>query len=166
MEKTLQDYFLKGFSKIGTVANTGINKKTVSKYFRRWDDEWLEEDKTEFEYGFNTMRSRIRVACDFQLKQLYKIQDDLNHEIEDRKSENNRKIPYGKGMYKERIKISTTICEIMDHIGTLLVARKPEEIQAVVEKQMLEEHQRELAKEEERRKKRESMRNSRFRNLN
>ena len=51
MEKTLRDCFLKGYSESGTVAITEIGINTVSKYFKRWHAEILENDKREFSYG-------------------------------------------------------------------------------------------------------------------
>jgi len=136
MEKTLQEYFVKGYSESGTASITGIGINTVSKYFGKWHKELLEQDNNEFWRGLEDSRNRVRLVHDFQLKELYKIQEDMNQEFNDYKLKNNGKIPHGKGMYKEREKIAVAICNMIYASGVVFATRKEAEITEVAKKEV------------------------------
>ena len=132
---------MKGYSESGTTSITGIRINTVSKYFKKWHNEILEHDNREFSYGFEDYRTRMRLSIDFELKELYKIQKDMNQEFDEHKSENNGKIPHGKGLYKERMKIAELICDVISGSGIVFTARTDEETQAEVEEELRERKQ-------------------------
>lgn len=158
IEKTLKEYFLKGYSESATVALTGIGKNTVSKYFKKWHEELLAQENNEFAYRANDMRVRASMALDMQLDELYQIQDDLYKELEDYKSENNGKIPHGKGMYKERMNISESILGIIAQSHTIRFQRTDQEVYDSLEEEMVTKYRIEQKHAEEIKKKREEQR--------
>ena len=135
IEKTLRECFLKGFTESGTISQTGIGKNTVSKYFKKWNDELVKQDREEFFQSFDNAKYRLRLALDNQLQELYKIQDDLNQEINHHKSENNGKILPGKGLYKERIKISNQICEFLYKSYGVSIVNIPQRLEDLTQKE-------------------------------
>jgi len=112
-EVKLRDCFLKGYTESATIVFSGIGKNTVSKYFKKWNDELLVQDRKEFYEGMDNAKYRLRLALDRQLQKSYKIQDDINDELENTRLENNGKIPTGKGLYKERMMINEKICKCL-----------------------------------------------------
>jgi len=150
MEKTLQDCFLKGYSESGVVSITGHNIKTVSKYFKKWHKEFLQHDNTEWSYGLDDTRSRVRLAYDMMLKEFYSIQDDIKQELDNRKLENGGKIPHGKGMYKERMKIAQEICNVIDLSCAAFITRIDWEAEETIKREYVESQRKAYAEEQKR----------------
>jgi len=140
IEKKLHEYFIEGYSEASTSHITGHNINTVSKYFRKWCQELIAFDKEEYHHQMESFRTRLRLTFDAHLQRLYKIQDDIDEELKNYKSENNGKIPHGKGMYKERVNIIGSIAEMFDAATAASILRPDWEINEQVKKDLKEQY--------------------------
>ena len=77
MQNKLWPYFEKSISASATSRETGINIKTVNKYFDKWFDEIKNSQKQDFIERAKFEKERAILAIDNQLLESYKIQDDL-----------------------------------------------------------------------------------------
>lgn len=122
IEKTLNEFFNKGISANGTSQITGLNIKTVLKYFNRRYNEVIIIDRADFEERVTLVRLRFIMAYERELVKLYQIQNEIDDEISQYKRENRGIIPHGKGMYNERKNLIRTICELIDGLNSMMVA--------------------------------------------
>ena len=107
IQETLREYFEKGISATVTSQSTGINIKTVCKYFEEWVEEIKKINDIDFLKRIKLERERYLEVLDQQLLKLYQIQSHV---------ENNKMSYY----YKEKMNLVTMICQIMSKKFELL----------------------------------------------
>ena len=74
LQKTLREYYEKGISATTTTNLTGINVKTVCKYFNEWHRQINEIERSKFQDRVLEARSQHLIVLDHQLENLYKLQ--------------------------------------------------------------------------------------------
>lgn len=89
IQRTLRPYFEKGISASVTCEKTGINGKTVRKYFNFWIQEISESEENDFFEGQKKERTRTIVALDSLVLEVHKFLDDINDEIKKLKQQGN-----------------------------------------------------------------------------
>ncbi len=120
IQETLREYFEKGISATVTSQSTGINIKTVCKYFEEWVEEIKKINDIDFLKRIKLERERYLEVLDQQLLKLYQIQSHV---------ENNKMSYY----YKEKMNLVTMICQIMSKKFELL-SIKPKQLTSDISK--------------------------------
>jgi len=115
IQETLREYFEKGVSATVTSQNTGINIKTVCKYFEEWIEQIKKINDIDFLKRIKLERERYLEVLDQQLLKLYQIQSEV---------ERNQMHFY----YKERMNLVTMICQIMSKKFELLLIKPEQQI--------------------------------------
>lgn len=82
IEKKLRSCFLRGMSASATSVDTGINIKTVCKYFNEWYREQEEVETASFLERFKQERQRAISCYDAQIVEAYRLQEIIKEEIE------------------------------------------------------------------------------------
>ncbi len=114
IQETLREYFEKGVSATVTSHITGINIKTVCKYFEEWSIQIKNINDIDFLNRIKLERERYLSVLDQQLLKLYQIQSEV---------EENNSFHY----YKERMNLVNMICQIMSKKYGLL-SENPEQL--------------------------------------
>jgi hypothetical protein len=137
LQDKVRPYFERGISAFATAKETGINVKTVNKYFEKWYSEIKDSQKQEFIERTKFEKERAVLAIENQLLQSYKIQDDLEKQmpVKSGKARN----AFEKGYYKLRMQIVGTIVN--------LISMKINLANAVTADASLEQKTKELIKE-------------------
>lgn len=81
IQRTLRPYFEQGISVTLTAEKTGINIKTVYKYFDFWIQEINEQETNDFLIRQRNEKIRIIVSFDKLILEANKHFDDINDEI-------------------------------------------------------------------------------------
>lgn len=81
IQRILRPYFEQGISASVTSEKTGINIKTVCKYFDFWTQEISESEENDFFERQKKERTRIIVSLDNEILEVHKFLDDINDEI-------------------------------------------------------------------------------------
>ena len=113
IQETLRKYFEKGISASSTSQLTGINIKTVCKYFEGWIEQIRKINDMDFLKRIKLEREHYLAVLDQQLLKLYQIRSHV---------EKNNLSHY----YKEKMNLVTMICQIMSKKFELL-SIKPEQ---------------------------------------
>ncbi len=87
IQRELRPYFEKDISAIVTAEKTGIDKKTVNKYFDSWAEEMLEVEESKSLERQEMERVRIIASYDYLLLDAYRHFDDIDDEINQLKKE-------------------------------------------------------------------------------
>jgi hypothetical protein len=111
IQDKLQPYFAKGISSYATANETGINIKTVNKYFGDWYTEIKNSQHQDFIEKAKFEKERAVLAIDHQLLKLYKIQDELDKHT--MTSSDKIKCAFEKGYYKLRAQIVGMIVNLI-----------------------------------------------------
>lgn len=88
IEKILLEYFQRNVTASFVSAKTGINIKTVCKYFSKWSNERTQVVLRNFEKREVEEREGIMTAFDLQIWEGYEFRDHINAEIEKFTKEN------------------------------------------------------------------------------
>src|SRR5689334_12409129 len=104
----LRPYFEKGISPFLTSKETGINTKTVNKYFDLWYEEIKNSQNDDFIERCKRAKEQAIVVCDEQLLQLHEMQNELK-----RHSEEMQKSKPERWMYKIRLDITNSIVNLV-----------------------------------------------------
>jgi len=119
IQEKLKHYFEKGVSATTTSQLTGLNIKTVCKYFEDWMGQIKKINDVEFLERVKIERERYIGVLDHQLLKLYELQAGMEkHFIPPEKIYNNKIIQCTH--YKERLHLVNMICQIMDKKFELL----------------------------------------------
>ena len=109
IQRELKPYFEKGICASFTSEKTGINIKTVCKYFKFWVQEISEaEDNNDFLENQKQVRTRTLVSLDNQILDAYNFLDKIDEEIKKTKEQNKPLMP----LFSFRL-------GVMRHIATL-----------------------------------------------
>ncbi len=123
IQETLRKYFEKGISASSTSHRTGINIKTVCKYFEEWIEQIRKINDMDFLKRIKLEREHYLAVLDQQLLKLYEIQDDMEKQsIPPEKTWKSQIIQ--STHYKERMNLVNMVCQIMNKKFELL-SKKP-----------------------------------------
>jgi len=120
IQELLRKYFEKGISATSTSQLTGINIKTVCKYFEEGIDQIKKISDTEFLKRVKLEREHYLTVLDQQLLKLYEIQEDMEKNVLPREYLGTGAVSHNR-YYKERMNIVKMICEIMNKKFELLL---------------------------------------------
>lgn len=81
IQRELRSCFEQGIYALLTAEKTGINIKTVCKYFDFWTQEIIESEESDFLERQKKERTRILVSLDNQIIDAYKLLDSVDEEI-------------------------------------------------------------------------------------
>ncbi len=131
IQESLRKFFEKGISATSTSQLTGINIKTVCKYFEEWVEQIKEINDTDFLKRVKLEREHYLAVLDQQLLKLYELQDEIEKYIIHPKTSSDDGRVIQSPHYKERMNIVNMICQIMNKKFELLSEipkQKPTEI--------------------------------------
>jgi len=111
IQKRLRPYFENGISAFVTARETGINIKTVNKYFDEWYKEIKNSQQPEFVERTKFEKERAILVFDNQLLKLYKIQDNLEKQAI--VTSGKVKHAFEKGYYKLQAQIVGMIVDLI-----------------------------------------------------
>ena len=111
LQDKLRPYFEKGISAFVTTRETGINIKTVNKYFGKWFDEIKNLQQQDFIERTKIEKERAILAIDNQLLKSYKIQDDFEKQAP--LTAGKAKDAFEKGYYKMQMQIVGMIVNLI-----------------------------------------------------
>ena len=117
LQKTLQENYEKGISATKTADLTGINVKTVCKYFNEWHKQINEIEKSKFQDRILEARSQHLIVLDNQLNNLYKLQNKMQENTVTGSNINGIRHNYN---FREILTVIKMILEIMDRKEQLL----------------------------------------------
>ncbi len=124
IERKLRPYFLRGMSASATSIETGINIKTVCKYFNAWYREQEEIETASFLERFKQERQRAISCYDAQIVEAYKLQEIIKDEIADVKKNGK---PVSQNLMK-RFELSIrTISDLNDRRASFAIRPKLDE---------------------------------------
>lgn len=111
LQKTLRGYYEKGISATTTANMTGINVKTVCKYFNEWSKQIDEIERSKFQDQVLEARSQHLIVLDHQLDYLYKLQDRMRQDTMITDNDRGNKYNYN---FREILTTTKMILEIID----------------------------------------------------
>ena len=111
IQKKLRSYFEKSISPAIAASETGINIKTVNKYYDEWYVEIKNSQQPDFIERCKIEKERHILAYNHQLLEMYKIQDDLKSQTINCKS--GGKPQSEKWLYKQRIEVANAITNLI-----------------------------------------------------
>ncbi len=124
MEKKLRPCFLRGMSASASSIETGINIKTICKYFNGWFKELEEVETQSFRARFKEERQRAISCYDAQIVEAYRLQEIIKDEIESTRKSGK---PVSQNLMK-RFELSIrTISDLNDRRGALAIRPKIDE---------------------------------------
>lgn len=112
IELKLGPYFEKLISPYVTSRETGINIKTVRKYFKEWAEEINALEHPDFIERSKTAKEQAILACDGQLLTLYKAQEDFKKQTEESIKQSGGTPNLERWHYKQGIEISNAIVNL------------------------------------------------------
>ena len=104
----LGPYFEKGISPFVTSKKTGINIKTVNKYFGLWYEEIKNSQNDDFIERCKITKEQAIVTLEEELLQLYEIRNELK-----RHSEEKQKSKPERWIYKLQLDIANSIVNLV-----------------------------------------------------
>ena len=113
IERKLRPYFEKSISSSVTSRETGINIKTVRKYFNEWIEEIKSSEHPDFIERSKIAKEQAILAYDDQLLILYKIQEDIEKQAEDSIKQSGGIPKLDRWLYKQRIDVSYAIVNLI-----------------------------------------------------
>lgn len=113
MERKLRPYFEKSISSSITSRETGINIKTVRKYFHEWYEEIKSSEHQDFIEICKIAKEQAILAYDDQLLILYKIQEDIEKQVENSIKQSGGIPKLDRWLYKQRIEVSNAIVNLI-----------------------------------------------------
>ena len=87
IQKTLRTQFERGTSATYAAKVTGMNIKTVCKYFDEWTRQIFEIEKKDFVIRQKISKERAILNLDYMIFELYKLLDEIKAEIKTYKTE-------------------------------------------------------------------------------
>jgi hypothetical protein len=108
IQKKLWPYFSRGISAFTTAKETGINIKTVNKYFAIWFDQSKNSQDHDFIEKCKIENQRAFISYENELSRLYKMRDDLMKDFQ----ESGKDLQSRKWYYKLDMEISKMIIHL------------------------------------------------------
>ena len=113
IERKLRPYFEKSISPYVTSRETGINIKTVRKYFHEWFEEIKSSEHPDFIERSKIAKEQAILACEDQLLRLYKVQEDIEKQVENSITQSGGIPRLERWVYKQRIEVSSAIVNLI-----------------------------------------------------
>jgi len=82
IQRTLRPYFGRGMTAAYTARMTGINIKTVCKYFDEWANEIIERDEKYYHNRGSKERERVAMTYDILISREFASLEKITDEIE------------------------------------------------------------------------------------
>ena len=114
IERKLRPYFEKLKPTSATSEETGLDIKTVRRYFHKWCEEIKSSEHTDFIERCKIAKERAILAHDNQLLILYKAQDHIEEQVENSIEQSGGIPKLERWLYKERIEISNAIIKLIN----------------------------------------------------
>ena len=118
IQKLLRTYFERGIGASVTSEETGINNKTVCKYFDEWSEQISESETVDFLERQKKERERVVVTFDKQILDACKFLDYVNDEIE-KCSKENKAIP--RHLISSKLEIMKFISSLTERKGSFVM---------------------------------------------
>jgi hypothetical protein len=134
IETKVRKYFEQGLSATVTAMKTGINIKTVCKYYNEWSDQIRESESDDFLERQKDHRNQIIVTFDEQIFLVNRQLDDIENQIKKYKNEN-RIIP--GHLLGLRLDIVKFLCTLIEKKGLFVMQPTMDEGLANKIKEML-----------------------------
>lgn len=106
----LRKYFGYGITAIAVAQKTGINIKTVSKYFEEWSKEILENESLDFLEQQKKQRARAIASFDLLIIEMHELLEQINAEIQ-KQSSQNKNLTH---VYGTKLAIAKFISELVE----------------------------------------------------
>lgn len=116
MQKELRKYFERGTSATVTSSSAGINLKTVCKYFDEWADQIIESETADFLERQKKEHQRIILSFEYEIKEAYKLFDEINLEIENIQKEGK---PVPRHLFSIKLDLMRFISNLKERKGAL-----------------------------------------------
>ena len=113
IERKLRPYFEKSISPYVTSGGAGINIKTVRKYFHKWCEEIKSSEQPDFIERSKIAKEQAILACEDQLLRLYKVQEDIEKQVENSITQSGGIPRLERWVYKQRIEVSSAIVNLI-----------------------------------------------------
>ena len=137
MQKELRKYYERGISATVTASKTGINVKTVCKYFAEWSEQISESESSDFLERQKNERSQIIVAFDEQILSVHEQLDEIENQIKKYKQEN-KIIP--KHLLSLRLEIVKYVSSLIEKKGLFTIQLPPDEVIEQKVKEIIKKH--------------------------
>ena len=112
IERKLRPYFEKSISPYVTSSKTGINIKTVRKYFHEWCEEIKKPEHADFIERSKIAKEQAILTCEDQLLRLYKVQEDIENQTEDSIKQSGGIPKLERRVSKQRIEVANAIANL------------------------------------------------------
>jgi len=123
IQKTLRPYFERGLTAIFTSQSTGINIKTVCKYFNKWNEERDEIETKDFFQRQKEERDRIIRSFDYLIGEEHNMLDMVKTNI--KKYNGDKPIP--QYLLNKHSVIVKTILNLNEKRGSFAMLSTPDE---------------------------------------
>ena len=118
MQKSIRKFFELGISATVTASKTGINIKTVCKYFDVWSEQIRDSESKDFLERQKNVRSQIIVTLDTQILSIHEELDDVETQIKKFKQEH-KIIP--NQLFSLRLEISKFLSNLTEKKGIFMM---------------------------------------------
>jgi len=116
MQRTIRQCFVRGFSGRYTAEKTGIDKKTVGKYFGQWSEEIKNSTDKDFLEKYRLERERAILSYENLFSENYESLEEIKDEFEKHKKE---KKPIPRYLWSIRNEILRNIAIIIEKKSSL-----------------------------------------------
>jgi len=110
-ERTLRSYFEKTVSATFASRETGLNIKTVCKYFDKWSKEIRENEEPDFFKRQRQERERLALCYDNLIFQEYGILEDIKSEIKKYREEEKEIPKFFVSSFQDAVKTISNLVE-------------------------------------------------------
>jgi len=125
IEKTLRPYFERNITATLSSIKTGINIKTVCKYFKFWVEQIRESEERDFLERQRIERERTILSYDNLILEEYELLDEIKDEIKKYKKE---KKPISRYLLSTQIEILRNVSSFVEKKGLFSLKFSMEEI--------------------------------------
>lgn len=134
----LRKHFERNLTASYTAGITGINIKTVCRYFDEWADQISEAEERDFLKREKKERVRIRLSFDSLIVEEYELLDEIKKEITKYRKENK---PVPRYLIASQIEILRTISSLNEKKGYFSMQMPVDEsLQKIIEEKIKNAH--------------------------
>ena len=137
IQEKLREYFEYGVTATLASEKTGINIKTVCKYFEEWYEAQVEQQNSDYFERQKVERGRIIVSLDRQIVDAMESIEDIDAEIQQYKKDN-KTIP--RHLFVQRLDIQRFIVSVIEKKGSFALQPLIDEALRQKISEMLKEH--------------------------
>lgn len=134
IQNVLRKHFERNLSASYTAGITGINIKTVCRYFDDWADQISEAEEKDFIKRERKERERIRLSFDGLIVEEYELLDEIKQEITKYRKQNK---PVPRYLIASQIEILRTISGLNEKKGYFSMQMPVDEsLQKIIEEKI------------------------------